>query len=190
MTIAIMSHNNSTNPTLFQDQEITPKDGKRYLHRKVSFKAYNTGQRELFPEDIEQTIVPTHIARFINVAVNAVNIDEIISKYKGGGTSAYDPRLLLKAWLLGFVYKSYSSRGLARLMKENLAFKWISGGEEIDFRTLNNFRLRLGAEMKSIFRQVLQVALKNKIIQAKDIFLDHSLCPKGTSLRPMPIAFV
>ena len=28
--------------------------------------------------------------------------------------------------------------------------------------------------MKSIFRQVLQVALKNKIIQAKDIFLDHS----------------
>ena len=169
-----MSHNNSTNPTLFQDQEITPKDGKRYLHRKVSFKAYNTGQRELFPEDIEQTIVPTHIARFINVAVNAVNIDEIISKYKGGGTSAYDPRLLLKAWLLGFVYKSYSSRGLARLMKENLAFKWISGGEEIDFRTSNNFRLRLGAEMKSIFRQVLQVALKKKIIQAKDIFLDHS----------------
>ena len=73
-----MSHNNLTDPTLFQDQEITPKDGKRYLHRKVSFKAYNSGQRELFPEDIEQTIVPTHIARFINTAVNAVNIDDII----------------------------------------------------------------------------------------------------------------
>ena len=98
---------------------------------KSASKPTIQGKDELFPEDIEQTIVPTHIARFINTAVNAVNIDEIISKYKGGGTSAYDPRLLLKAWLLGFVYKSYSSRGLARLMKENLAFKWISGGEEM-----------------------------------------------------------
>ena len=169
-----MSHTNSE-LTLFKNQEITPKGkGKKYLHHKVSFKAIHTGQRDLFPEDIEQSIGPTHIARFINAAVDAVNIDDIISKYKGGGTSAYDPRLLLKTWLLDFVYKSYSSRGLARLMKENLAFKWISGNEEVDFRTLNNFRLRLGAEMKSIFRQVLQIALKNKIIQARDIFLDHS----------------
>ena len=88
--------------------------------------------------------------------------------------SAYDPRLLLKTWLLAFVYKTHSSRGAARLMRENLAFKWISGSEEVDFHTLNNFRLRLGEEMKSVFKQVLQVALKNKIIQAKDIFLDHS----------------
>ena len=82
--------------------------------------------------------------------------------------------LLLKTWLLAFVYKTHSSRGVARLMRENIAFKWISGCEEVDFRTLNNFRLRLGEEMKSVFRQVLEVALKNKIIKAKDIFIDHS----------------
>ena len=52
-------------------------------------------------------------------------------------------------------------------MRENIAFKWISGCEEVDFRTLNNFRLRLGEEMKSVFRQVLEVALKEQNYKGK-----------------------
>ena len=46
----------------------------------------------LYLEDLTKSIGPTHIARFIKSAVDSVNLDEVISKYKGGGTSAYASR--------------------------------------------------------------------------------------------------
>ena len=159
---------------LFHCQGITKPQTKNYQHRKVTFKPHDNTQKELFPEDMEAIIGSRHIARFIDTGINALDIDNLVKKYKGGGASAYHPRLLLKVWLLGFVYKTYSCRGIAKLLQENIAFKWISGNTQIDFHTLNNFRLRLDCEMKSIFRQILQFALKNKIIQGKDIFIDHS----------------
>ena len=41
-------------------------------------------------------------------------IFHLISTYKGGGTSAFNPRMLLKDWILRFVNKIYSSRMLAK----------------------------------------------------------------------------
>ena len=85
--------NSQSEATLFKDHEISPSMGdKNYLHRKKIFKEYNTGQGDLFPEDLTKSIGPTHIARFIKSAVDSVNLDEVISKYKGGGASAYASR--------------------------------------------------------------------------------------------------
>ena len=84
--------NSQSEATLFKDHEISPSMGnKNYLHYTVNLKPYNAGQKELFPEDLTKSIGLTHIARFINTAVDSVNLDEVISKYKGGGTSAYAP---------------------------------------------------------------------------------------------------
>ncbi len=106
--------------------------------------------------------------------MDKINIDSLISSYKGGGASAYNPRLLLSVWLLALTYKTYSCRGVAKLLRENIAFKWLSGNKIIDFRTLNNFRSRLEKDIKKIFQEVIQIGIKNGIITAKDIFIDHS----------------
>ena len=163
-----------TNLVLFSDSPPANINNKKPLHKKVVLKEYDTGQVELFPEDLEESISKFHIARYIKAVINKLNIDSLISSYIGGGTSAYHPRLLLSIWLLAFVYKTYSCRGVAKLLRENIVFKWLSGNTLIDFRTLNNFRLRLEKDIKKIFREVLKIALANKIILAKDIFIDHS----------------
>ena len=53
------------NSLLFQDSPPATTDDKKYSHRKVAFKEYDTGQTELFPEDLENLIDKFHIARFI-----------------------------------------------------------------------------------------------------------------------------
>ena len=116
-----MSHNYVT---LFEETlPINNKEDKKYLHREVTFKEYDTGQAELFPEDLEQSVDKFHIARFIKAVISRIDISSIVSKYIGGGAIAYHPRLLLGIWLLAFSYRVHSCRGVAKLLRENIALK-------------------------------------------------------------------
>ena len=68
--------------------------------------------------------------------------------------------MLLKDWILGFVNKVY--------------IIWISGNQKPDFRTLNNFRLRLKNDIKSVFKQIVRYAIEEGIIEGEDVFIDHT----------------
>ena len=57
-----------------------------------------------------------------------------------GGTSSYHPKMLLKVLVYAYAEKVYSSRRIAKALRENLHYMWISGGSRPDFRTLNNLR--------------------------------------------------
>jgi len=72
------------------------------------------------------------------------------------------------------VYRIYSCRLLAKSTRENLAFIWISGNQTPDFRTLNNFRLRLTDDIKQIFKQIVLYGMELGIIKGEDVFVDHT----------------
>ena len=142
--------------------------------KKIVFKSYSQNQDFLLPKSLNEFVEPGHIARLISEIIEEMNIDNIIETYKGGGTSAFNPRMLLKDWILGFVNKIYSCRMLAKELRENLTFIWISGNQKPDFRTLNNFRLRLRDDIKSVFKQIVQYGIQEGIIEGKDVFIDHT----------------
>lgn len=144
------------------------------MHKKVIFKTYCQNQQFLLPKDMNDYLSKGHIARLISKIIDMMDIDNIILTYKGGGASAFNPRMLLKVWILGFVYRIYSCRLLAKALRENLPFIWISGNQQPDFHTLNNFRLRLKNEIKKIFREIVIYGIENKIIEGKDVFIDHT----------------
>ena len=103
-----------------------------------------------------------------------MDIKHVLATYKGGGSSSYNPRMLLKSWILGFVYRIYSCRSLAKAIRENLPFIWIAGNQQPDFRTLNNFRLRLKNEIKRVFKEIVVYGIEQGIIEGKDVFVDHT----------------
>ena len=142
--------------------------------RKVVFKPYSQNQQFLMPKNIDDFISEGHIARFISQIIDEMDTDFILDTYVGGGTSSYEPRMMLKCWILGFVYKTYSCRLLAKSIRENLAFIWMSGNQTPDFRTLNNFRLRLTDDIKQIFKQICLHGLELGIIKGEDVFVDHT----------------
>ncbi len=138
--------------------------------KKVVFKRYCQDQDFLLPKSIGDFVTPGHIARLISGVVDKMDIDPIIETYLGGGTSSYNPRMLLKAWCLGFANRTYSCRLLAKALRENLTFIWISGNQAPDFRTLNNFRLRLRSGIKTVFKEVIRYGLELGIIDGRDVF--------------------
>lgn len=162
---------------LFSDKEIEGIKEENYnlkLKKTVRFKKYDIGENYIFPPTTDEYIPKTHIARLISLIVDRMDITDIVETYKGGGASAYNPRMMLKVWLLGIVYKIYTSRPLETALHEHLAFIWISGSQTPDFRSLNNFRLRLKDEIKKIFKQIVTFGFELGIIEGKDVFVDHT----------------
>jgi transposase len=141
---------------------------------KVVFKPYSQNQEFLLPKNLEEEIEYGHVCRLVNSIIDEMDLTNIYGRYKGGGASAYNPCMLLKVWILGFVDKIYSSRLLAKALRENVTFMWISGKQNPDFRTLNNYRKSLGKEIKQIFKEIVVLGIKLGIISGKDIFIDHS----------------
>lgn len=161
--------------TLFFDRQIGLTTIPPPVHkRKIIFKPYCQDQQFLLPKNIDDFVAPGHIARLISAIIDNMDVQHIIDTYKGGGTSSYNPKMLLKSWILGFSNRIYSCRLVAKALRENLPFIWISGNQTPDFRTLNNFRLRLKDEIKNIFKEIVLYALNMGIIEGKDVFIDHT----------------
>jgi len=141
---------------------------------KVVFKIYSKNQEFLLPKNIEDMIPLGHVSRLIDTIIDQMNLKEIYEKYKGGGASAYDPKMLFKVWVVGFLNRVYTSRPLAKSLRENVVFMWISGKQTPDFRTLSGFRKSLGKEIKQIFKEIVKYGISIGIISGKDIFVDHT----------------
>src|SRR6476660_3122248 len=107
---------------------------------KPIFKPYQQNQRYLFPPNLEDLIAANHPVRVVNEVIDQIDIDIIINKYKGGGTSSYHPRMLLKVLVFGYLNNIYSSRRMEAAVKENIHFMWLSGMLQPDHHTINRFR--------------------------------------------------
>ncbi|MEX0685177.1 MAG: IS1182 family transposase [Balneolales bacterium] len=143
---------------------------------KVIFKPYDPNQATFLPPSLDELIPEDHQVRFINAIIDRINIDEILGSYKGGGTSSYHPRLMLKILIYGYVQRIYSCRELAKASREHIHFMWLSGGQAPDFRTINLFRKsRLRTTLKDLFTQVMQILIDKQLVDLKHYFVDGTI---------------
>jgi len=98
----------------------------------------------------------THPVRIVDQIVDALDICILLSKYKGGGTSSYHPRMMLKVLFYSYLNNIYSCRKIEKALQENIYFMWLSGNNTPDFRTINNFRgQRLKEDIKELFSAIV-----------------------------------
>lgn len=93
------------------------------------------------PLSFEDFIPENHFVRGVNTVVDSLELKPLYDRYKEGGCPAYHPRMMLKVMIYSFSQKIYSSRQIAKALRENINFLWIAGGNKPDFRTINRFRL-------------------------------------------------
>lgn len=123
---------------------------------KKLFKSLQSNQTVLFPENILDRIPDNHPVLVVNEIVDKLNIDNLLSHYKGGGASSFHPRMLLKILFYAYLCNIYSCRKIAQALDENIYFMWISGNSRPNFRTINRFRGgRLKEDIKSLFAQIV-----------------------------------
>ena len=142
-------------------------------NEKVTFKEYQMEQPMLLPPSIEELIPEKHLVRVINQVVEKMDIEAIIREYKGGGTSSYHPKMLLKLVIYAYAMQVYSGRQIAKAVRESIPFMWLSGGNQPDFRTINRFRSeKLKGRIQTVFTEVLQYLIEAKYIRLEHYFVD------------------
>jgi len=140
---------------------------------KVTFKQYNMNQPSLLPPDLEELIPEQHLVRVVNRVVDELDITPILGKYKGGGTSSYHPRMMLKVIVYAYTQKIYSSRKIEKALWENIGFMWISGGNRPDFHTINNFRGSVMKEaVRKVFASLMEFLVEEGYVKMENYFID------------------
>jgi transposase len=140
---------------------------------KVVFKNQTGNSPELFPVNIFDRIPDNHPVRLVDTVVNSLDISDIIKKYKGGGTSAYHPRMMIKVLFYSYLSNVYSCRKIAKALGENIHFMFISGNSTPDFRTINDFRGKiLKDSIKTLFAEVVKMLVEMGYVSLDVQYID------------------
>jgi transposase len=146
---------------------------------KVVFKDYNPKQNMLLPPSLDELIDDNHPVRIVNQVIDHIDIDPLIKKFKGGGTSSYHPRLMLKVLIYGYLTNHYSSRKIEDALHQNIHFMWLSGMSYPDHNTINRFRSeRLKGVLKQVFSQVVLL-----LVEAGHVSLKEAAYLDGTKIE-------
>jgi transposase len=137
------------------------------------FKPYEQNQPDLIPRSWSELIPENHIVKLVNRIIDGFPLEKLYNNYPGGGASAYHPIMLIKVILFAYVCKIYTSRRIAKAVRENIHFIWLAGGNQPDFRTINRFR---GSKLKdlidTLFYELLKVLMKEGKVSFEKYFLD------------------
>ena len=137
------------------------------------FKPYVMNQIALIPASYEELIPAGHLVRVVNEAVEKIDVSPLLDQYLGGGTSSYHPKMMLKVLVYAYAERIYSSRRIAKALRENIYFMWISGENRPDFRTINEFRSsRMKPVIDEVFSAVLEYLVEKGQVKLENYFLD------------------
>jgi transposase len=140
---------------------------------KALFKPLPLNSPELFPVNIFDRIPENHPVHLISDVVDRLDISNIMAEYKGGGTTAFAPKMMLKVLFYSYLSNIYSCRKIAKALNENIYFMWISGNSVPDFRTINNFRgQKLKHHIHDLFAEVVKMLQELQVLSLDIQYID------------------
>jgi len=141
---------------------------------KAVFKEYNQSQIELIPRTADELIPEKHLVRVVHETIEKMDLEPLLKQYRtGGGASRYAPLMLLKVFVYAYAVGVFSSRKIAKALRENIYFMWLSGKQTPDFRTLNQFRkTKLQPVMQEVFVSSVKLLSEAGYVRLDNYFLD------------------
>lgn len=140
---------------------------------RALFKPYNQGQISLFPLSLDEKIPLNSPVRIINQIVDNLDITKVFDTYKGGGTTAYHPRMMLKVVLFSYLNNIYSCRKIEQALTDRISFMWLAGNQTPDHNTINRFRSsHLKDKIHHIFTQVVCMLVEMGYLSLEVIYVD------------------
>jgi len=124
----------------------------------MRFLPYNPEQAYLLPPNVKDVLGENHLCFFIHRVVERLDLSALEEAYGEEGRRAYAPALMVKLWLYAYALGITSSRRLEERVREDLAFRYLAGGAEPDYWTLNVFRRRHRRGLNDVFTQVVEAA--------------------------------
>src|SRR3954447_1199188 len=137
-------------------------------------------QAMLLPECVEDFVGPNNPVRVIEAFVDGLDLAKLgfpLVDEGLPGAPSYDPKLLLKLFLYGYLHRVRSSRDLEKAAYRNLEVIWLLRRLTPDHWTINAFRRTHRTRFQGVFRQF------NLLCGAMELFSKELVAIDGTFLK-------
>lgn len=138
----------------------------------TNFRSIDRATPFLLPPSVEDWLPKDHLARFVVDIVDQLDLSALMRQYRGTGSAAYHPAVMLGLLIYGYATGVYSSRRIEAATHDSIAFRYIAGNEQPDHDSLCTFRKRFLKEIEALFVQVLVIARQMKLLKLGTIALD------------------
>ena len=138
----------------------------------ANFRPIDRATPFLLPPSVEDWLPKDHLARFVVDIVDQLDLSALTRQYRGSGSGAYHPAVMLGLLIYGYATGVYSSRRIETATHESIAFRYIASNEHPDHDSLCTFRKRFLEDIKVLFVQVLSIAREMKLLKLGTIALD------------------
>ena len=136
------------------------------------FVTVNRDTAYLLPPSVDDWLPKDHLARFVVEIVDQLDLSELTRQYRGTGSDAYHPSVMLGLFIYGYATGVFSSRRIEAATYESIAFRYIAANTHPDHDSLCTFRKRFLKEIEALFVQVLCIARQMKLLKLGTIALD------------------
>jgi transposase len=134
-------------------------------------------QAVLFPETLDEHIAAENPVRVIDAFVEHLDLGALsVARATPAetGRPGYDPRVLLKLYLYGYLNRVRSSRRLERETHRNIEVLWLLGRATPDHKTISDFRATHATALRGVFREFTVVCRRLDLFGAALVGIDGS----------------
>ena len=127
---------------------------------------------QLFPASVQDYLPEKHLARFVVEIVDQLDLKRLVGAYRGTGSAAYHPAMLVSLLFYGYATGVFSSRKLAQATYDSIAFRFICANSHPDHRTIADFRKRFLGELEALFVEILLIGQAMGLVKLGTVSLD------------------
>jgi transposase len=134
-------------------------------------------QTLLFPERLEDYVGAENPVRFLDAFVAALDLHGLgfaRARCASTGRPPYDPAVLLKLYLYGYLHRVRSSRMLEAECRRNVEVLWLLGKQTPDFKTIADFRKDNLKPLQAVARQFTLLCRQLELFGGELLAIDGS----------------
>ena len=135
------------------------------------------GQCTLFPASLDDYVAEDNPVRAVDLFVEGLDLGKLgFQKVQplDNGRPGYDPKVMLKIYIYGYLNRVPSSRRLERECQRNLELIWLTGGLSPDFKTIADFRKDNGKAIGKVCREFVALCGRLQLLTSASVAIDGS----------------
>lgn len=170
---------------LFEVGPVVEEPSERRGRVDKTFRRYDPHQVFLMPPSLDEWLPEDHLARFVSELVDEViDLEPFLAAHtEGRGFPPYDPRLMLKLLVYGYVTGVRSSRKIEKACHDDVAFRFLAANAAPHYRSIARFRRRHLDALKGLFLESLVLCRQAGMVRMGRVALDGSKVRANASRR-------
>ncbi|MCX5742593.1 MAG: IS1182 family transposase [Proteobacteria bacterium] len=129
----------------------------------------------VLPPSPREWLPEGHLSKFVLDLVGELDlrgIEKVVQGKDPRGERPYAPRMMTALLLYAYSTGVFSSRRIARATVEDVAFRFLSGGEQPHFTTINQFRATHRKALAQLFEQLLTACRSAGLVKLGHVAID------------------